>query len=287
MDDGVVVRAKDWGPSRGTRPVICLPGLTRNARDFDALAEALAKEDRNGPALRVIAIDSRGRGRSDHADPSTYTLPQELKDVIAALDAWGIDDARFVGTSRGGLLIMLLAMVAPQRIDRAVLNDIGPRIEPVGLRRIAAGVGTTMVFASFDALAEELKARMALQFPRLGEGHWMRLAFQLASPAPEGGVRFDYDERLADLFRASADNDDGATYDFWPAFEALSSRPGLVIRGAHSDILSAATVEAMRRRDTRLKTFVASGEGHAPLLWDRRSLETVKTFLCGMPANLV
>ncbi len=194
------------------------------------------------------------------------------------MDAFGISRARFVGTSRGGLLVMLLAMTQPDRIDRVVLNDIGPRIEPVGLARIGESVGKTMRYPSYEALAEALEPTQHAQFPRLKGPQWVRFAKQLASPdAATGEMVLDYDEALSAPFRET--NAPANPPDFWPAFDALKSRPVLVIRGAHSDLLSAATVEAMRRRHRRLETFVASGEGHAPLLWDRASIETVKRFL--------
>jgi pimeloyl-ACP methyl ester carboxylesterase len=274
--DGVRLVADDLGPDTGV-PVICLPGLTRNARDFAHLAAALSAEDRAGPARRVVVLESRGRGRSGRADPSTYTLVQELADLVAAMDAWGIETADIVGTSRGGLLAMLLAATAPERVGRVVLNDIGAAIERTGLARIARSVGKTMDFPTFEALAEAQKAAIGDQFPRLCGAHWVKFAMQLASPAPGGGVVLDYDPRIADAFADFSAAD--APPDFWPAFSALVGRPVLVVRGAHSDLLSAATVEAMRRRHRALHTHLVHGEGHAPLLWDRGSCETIKAFL--------
>jgi pimeloyl-ACP methyl ester carboxylesterase len=257
--------------------VVCLPGLTRNARDFGHLASGLVVADRLGPARRVITLDSRGRGRSGRADPATYTLAQELTDLVAAMDTWGIATADFVGTSRGGLLAMLLAATAPMRVRRVVLNDIGAAIERAGLARIARAVGAVMEYPSLEALAEAQRAALGAQFPRLCGAHWVRFAGQIASPAADGTVVLDYDPRIADAF---ADfSAEAAPPDFWPAFSALIDRPALVVRGAHSDILSAATVEAMRRRHRHLSTHVVHGEGHAPLLWDRGSCETIKSFL--------
>lgn len=276
-NDGVALHAQDWGPDGAPLPVVCLPGLTRNARDFTALADALSRDDDAGSAMRVIVLESRGRGQSGRAAPDTYTLPQELDDLTRALDAWGVKRAHFVGTSRGGLLTMLLAMTAPERIESAVLNDIGPRIEPEGLARIAGSVGATMRFASFEALGAHLKATLGTQFTDLDAGGWLRFARQLASEDTAGSVRLDYDERLGDTFRDAPPSDE--TPDFWPAFEALAAVPVLVIRGANSDLLSAATVEAMRRHDPRVQSLIVHGEGHAPLLWDRRSIDTVKRFL--------
>ncbi|WMS44991.1 alpha/beta hydrolase [Acuticoccus sp. MNP-M23] len=277
-NDGVLLHAEDRGPQSDPCPVICLPGLTRNARDFTAIADVLATTGSAGEAMRVLSLDSRGRGRSGRSAPETYTLPQEMADLLAAMDAFKIPRARFVGTSRGGLLVMLLAMFHPERIDRVVLNDIGPRIEPAGLARIGENVGTTMRFASFEALGEALSATQQTQFPRLRGEQWVRFARQLASSDAEtGDVVLDYDEALAAPFRQT--NSASEPPDFWPAFDALKQCPVLVLRGAHSDLLSAATVESMRRCHRRLGTFVASGEGHAPLLWDRASIETVKRFL--------
>ena len=271
--DGVRLHADAYGPSESAATVICLPGLTRNGRDFDALARALVTSD--AIAQRVIALTLRGRGRSEHAGAETYTVGQELADVLAAMDEWEIARASFVGTSRGGLIAMLLAASAPERIGRVVLNDIGPLIEPAGLARIAAGVGKQMEFASFAALGETLRGTLGPQFPRMGEDEWTRMARQLASECG-GGVRLDYDPRLSEIFRQTSD---GPAPDLWPAFAALSSKPLLVVRGAYSDILSAATVEAMRRRHPTMQTLVVVNEGHAPLLWDRHSVETIKAFL--------
>lgn len=280
--DGLTLNAETFGPQDAPMPVICLPGLTRNARDFTALAEALSVADASGPAMRVIVMESRGRGGSQ-GSPGTYTLPQELDDLQVALDAWGIGRARFVGTSRGGLLTMGLAMVAPDRIESAVLNDIGPVIEESGLARIGKAVGARMEFASFDALADALERAIGAQFPRLDAGGWLRLARQLASPTGEGTtVRYDYDASLGDTFRT--DGPSGPLPDLWPAFDALAARPVMVVHGALSDILSAATVEAMRQRDADLETLVIEDEGHAPLLWDANAIDPIKRFLAASAA---
>ncbi|MEM6849184.1 MAG: alpha/beta hydrolase [Pseudomonadota bacterium] len=275
--DGVRLVADHYAADAPGSPVLCLPGLTRNARDFSALAAVLSTSDKIGTRKRVIVLESRGRGRSGWADASTYTLLQELADLTAALDAWKIERAHFVGTSRGGLLTMLLAMTAPERILTAVLNDIGPRIEPLGLSRIMSRVGNIMSFASFEALAEAIEKTSAKQFTRLESADYLRLAKQFASPDKNGGVTLDYDPALAAPFKDSYS--DVEPPDFWPAFEALCARPVLAIRGAHSDLLSAATVEGMRRRHCDLATYVVPGEGHAPLLWDRPSTEAVKRFI--------
>lgn len=257
-------------------PVVCLPGLTRGARDFAHLAAMLSVRD-GGPARRVIVLESRGRGRSGRAPGHTYTLLQEFADLVAAMDEWGITSAQFVGTSRGGLLAMMLAASARDRVERVVLNDIGPTIDRGGLARIAASLGGAKTYPSFEDFAATLKGSLGVQFPRMTDEHWRRFAGQLASVDEDGGITLDYDPALADGFATFRPED--AAPDFWPAFDALDGKRVLVIRGAYSDLLSAATVEAMRRRHRGLDVLVVGDEGHAPMLWDRMSCETIKEFL--------
>lgn len=270
--DGVEIVADAYGPREGV-PVLCLPGLTRNARDFENLARSLAQGE---GGRRVIVLESRGRGRSGRGPAATYTLTQELSDLVAACDAWQIGSADIVGTSRGGLLAMALAATAPSRVGAVVLNDVGPVLEERGLARIGESVGARMSYPSFEAFAAALRRSLETQFPRLSEVQSLRLARQLASPTARGAVVLDYDPAIA---RAFAGGGSGPSPDFWPAFMALRERRVLVIRGAHSDLLSAATVEAMRRRHPSLATLVVADEGHPPLLWDRASVEAIRAFL--------
>lgn len=271
-DDGIRLVADVWGPDEGGEAVACLPGLTRNARDFTALCHAL--DEAAHRRRRIVALEARGRGRSGWASADTYTLTQEAADVVTALDALGLERVQIVGTSRGGLLAMLLSMTVPERVGRTVLNDIGPVIDKRGLTRLFASVGEVMDFPSFDNLAASLEEGLGEQFPHLGPPGWMRLARQLASPV-NGGVRLDYDPALGEAFREAPTGD---APDAWPAFEALARRPVLVIRGINSDILSAATVEAMQRRPS-VTSLSVPGEGHAPLLWDRRTQNAIGDFL--------
>ncbi|UOM36981.1 alpha/beta hydrolase [Acuticoccus sp. I52.16.1] len=240
------------------------------------MATALSTPD-GWPARRVIVVESRGRGRSGWAETKSYNVLQELDDLLVCLDAWGVERAQFIGTSRGGLLTMLLAMKAPERIDRAILNDIGPTIERSGLARIASGIGKKMDHDSYEALADHLAETQGSQFPRMPRTKWIRFAKQLASPNDAGGVTLDFDPRLAETVRGYDPAEPAP--DFWPGFDALCGRPVLVVRGAHSDLLSAATVESMRRRHRGLGTLVVPDEGHAPFLWDRHSIEAISGFL--------
>lgn len=276
VGDDVTLHADVWGPQSDPWPVLCLPGLTRNARDFTALCHALNRAFSG--RKRIIALESRGRGRSSWAPAETYTPAQEVADVLAALSHWQAAKAHIVGTSRGGLLAMGLAMAAPDRVGRVVLNDIGPIIDDDGLARIGESVGKVMTYPSIEALADALAQGLGAQFPSLSESDWVRFARQVASPV-EGGpsVTLDYDPNLATTFNQAPT---GELPDLWPAFDALAdgNRNVLVVRGANSDLLSAATMEAMVRREG-VSSLSVPDEGHAPLLWDRRTQDAIADFL--------
>ena len=278
-DGGVMLAGRDYPPARGggppaPLPLVCLPGLTRNARDFHDLAVALS-QDAETPR-RVLAFEFRGRGASDYADPQTYTVAQEARDTIDGLAAAGIHAAAFLGSSRGGIVTMVLAAQRPDLVRAAILNDIGPLIARKGLARIAAGVGRAPAFADWDAAAEALRAAQGEMFPALERDDWLRYARQLCRETATGVV-FDYDPALAAVFADAGP--DAPLPDLWPLFRGLALRPMMVIRGALSDILTAATVEAMRRTASDLTLIVVDGQGHAPLLWDRPTQDAVEAFL--------
>jgi pimeloyl-ACP methyl ester carboxylesterase len=261
--DGLRLHVREFGGGRPERlPVVCLPGLSRTTEDFDALAAALAAD----PAAprRVLALDYRGRGLSDHdRDPKNYALPVELADVIAVLEACSAAPAIIVGTSRGGLLAMLLAAVRPDAMAGAVLNDIGPVIEPKGLMRIKDYVGKLPHPASFEEGAEILRGVADGQFPNLSAADW-RDAAKRVWREQDGRLVLTYDTALAHNFAAVTSDQPLPT--MWPQFDALAQKPVMIVRGANSDILSAATVEAMKARAPAIEVLVVSGQGHAPLL---------------------
>jgi pimeloyl-ACP methyl ester carboxylesterase len=255
-------------------PVVCLPGLSRTTEDFDALAAALAAD----PAVprRVLALDYRGRGLSDYdRDPKNYTLPVELADVIAVLDACNAMPAVIVGTSRGGLLAMLLAAVRPDTIAGAVLNDIGPVIEPRGLMRIKDYVGKLPQPASFEEGAEILRGIADGQFPNLTTADWIAAA-KRAWRETDGRLVLTYDTALAHNFATVAVDQPLPT--MWPQFEALAQKPLMIVRGANSDILSAETVEAMAARAPAMEVLVVPDQGHAPLLAEPEVIARIAQF---------
>jgi pimeloyl-ACP methyl ester carboxylesterase len=256
-------------------PVVCLPGLARTTADFDRLAAALAG-DPDRPR-RVVALDYRGRGMSDHdRDPANYSIPVELADVTAVLAARAVERGIFVGTSRGGLLTMALAAVRPTAIAGAVLNDIGPVIEPQGLMRIKSYVGKLPQPRGFEDGAEILRRLFGPQFTRLTDADWLASAHRNWR-RQDGRLVVTYDPRLS---HALASIDPAHPLPpFWPQFDALGNSPLMVIRGANSDILSAATVAAMqaRRRDTVV--IEVPDEGHAPLLADADTIARIAIFV--------
>lgn len=266
-------RIYDGDPQRRRGPVLCLAGLTRNSRDFHRLALALSR-DPNHPRT-VYALDSRGRGCSDH-DPEwkNYTVIVEMNDVLDFATLAELHGAAIVGTSRGGLIAMVLATVRPALIGALVLNDIGPVIEREGLIRIGGYVGRTPLPATWAEAGQLVRYMNQRQFPAVADAEWEELARQLfddkdGRPAP------GYDANLARTFSVL----DGPVPALWPQFEALKHVPILVLRGEHSDILSRASVEEMQRRHPALTSHVVPGQGHAPLLRDEATIAVVSRFL--------
>ncbi len=273
--DGLKLHVRCYGRrSAETTPVVCLPGLTRTAADFEPLASALSHEP---GSRRVIALDYRGRGLSSYdRNPANYSLPAELADVLAVVTALDAAPAIFVGTSRGGILSMLLAAVRPTAIGGVVLNDIGPVIEPHGLMRIKSYVGKLPQPRTFDEGAEILRRLFGAQFPKLGPDDWLASAHRTFKEQ-KGRLVTTYDVKLATTMNGV---DGGLPVPtLWKEFDALSAKPVMVIHGANSDLLSAATVKAMRARRTALETLEVPDQGHAPLLTDADTIARIAAFV--------
>jgi pimeloyl-ACP methyl ester carboxylesterase len=261
--DGLRLHVRDHGDRRTWRlPVVCLPGLSRTAEDFDVLATALAN-DATAPR-RVLALDLRGRGLSDYdRNPENYNVTVELADVIAVLTACGAAPAIMVGTSRGGLITMEMAPKQPGAIAGAVLNDIGPVIEVQGLMRIKGYVGKLPEPRSFEDAADLLRRVSGAQFPNLGPADWLAAA-KRGWREQKGRLVTIYDPALA--HNLATVNPDKPMPTKWMEFEALTQVPMLVIHGANSDILSPETVEAMKARHPDMDVVEVPDQGHAPLL---------------------
>ncbi|KQU65623.1 hydrolase [Aminobacter sp. DSM 101952] len=261
--DGLKLHARIYGDStRGGLPVVCLPGLTRNARDFHELALRLANDPEN--PCRIICFDYRGRGLSAY-DPNwqNYNVGVETADVIAGLDALGIDEAAFIGTSRGGLTIHVLGAMRPALIKAAVLNDIGPVIEAAGLAHIRSYLENAPRPADFAGAIELQKSIHGAAFPALAEADWQRFVRAIYRDE-DGRPVADYDPALINTVTAMDLTQ--PLPDLWPQFEALASVPMLAIRGENSRLLSSATLDEMGRRHPQFEAMTVGDQGHAPLL---------------------
>jgi len=273
--DGLRLHVEVYGPRAATSiPVVCLPGLTRTGADFEPLAGALAADE--SPRC-VIALDYRGRGRSDYDhDTRNYSLAVELSDLLAVLTALGVGPAIFVGTSRGGILAMLLAVARPGAIAGVVLNDIGPVIETLGLARIKSYVGKLPPPKTYDDAVEIVRGLFETQFPNLSAADWRAFA-RRTFKEEDGRLVPQYDVKLArtldsvDLRRPLP--------PLWKQFDALARVPLMVIRGANSDVLSTATVSAMAARRRDLEILEVPNQGHAPLLAEDETIRRIRSFL--------
>ena len=274
--DGLRLHVREWGErTAGGLPVVCLPGLARTTADFETLGAAIAG-DASHPR-RVLALDYRGRGLSDHdPDPAHYSVAAELDDVLAVLTARAVPSSVIVGTSRGGLIAMTLGAVRPTAIAGVVLNDIGPVIEPQGLLRIKSYVGKLAQPRDYAEGADILRGASGGQFPRLGEADW-RAAARRTWHEKDGRLVLAYDPQLARTLAAF--DPDQPLPALWPQFDALAHVPMMVIRGANSDILSAATVAAMRARRHNLTILEIPDQGHAPLLAEPETIARIAAFI--------
>jgi pimeloyl-ACP methyl ester carboxylesterase len=270
--DGLKLHYRDYPGDQAKPPLLCLPGLTRNARDFADLA------DRYAPRFRVIALEFRGRGLSEY-DPvaERYVPPTYAGDVIELLDQLAIPQAIFVGTSLGGLVTMAVAVLAPQRIAATVLNDVGPVINDVGVDRIKTYVGSGQRFANWDEAGEAI-ARNTQAFDNYSHDDWVRMARRNCREE-NGEVVFDYDPAIATPFNSAPS---APQIDLWPFFTALAQKPLLVIRGARSDLLSADTLARMHRAAPALRSAVVPGVGHAPDLSEPEATSAIDAFLEGL-----
>jgi pimeloyl-ACP methyl ester carboxylesterase len=274
--DGLRLHARvhGAGPDRAT-PVICLPGLTRNGTDFETLAAALTADA--AQPRRVIAVDLRGRGLSGYdRDPANYNIQTELADVLAVMAALDAMPAVIVGTSRGGLIAMLMAAVRPTAIAGVVLNDIGPVIDLKGLIRIKGYAGKLPQPRDYADAVAILRRLMSAQFPHLADEDWLAYA-RGTFKDDRGRLAPTYDVRLSDTLKNVTP--DAALPTMWPQFAALAGRPLMVIRGGLSDILSAATVEQMKARHPALALRVVKDQGHAPLLTDPATIGAISAFV--------
>lgn len=270
VHDGLRLHYRDYPGSAEKPPLLCLPGLTRNARDFADFA------DRYSPEFRVLALDFRGRAASDYDPvPARYNPLTYAGDVIELLDQLGISQAIFVGTSLGGLVTMVLAATAPQRISAAIINDVGPDVDPAGISRILSYVGNDTRFKSWDEAGSTIAANYGGKFERYSHADWVAMAKRNCREA-NGEIRFDYDMAIAEPFKTAGP---APEVDLWPLFVALGQKPLLVVRGEKSDLLTAETARKMRAVVPGMKLAVVPGVGHAPELNEPEAVSAIDEFL--------
>lgn len=281
--DGLKIHAREYnGAADGALPVVCLPGLARTADDFDPVAKALASGEGVRPR-RVIAIDYRGRGLSNRDSKwENYDLRIENADILQVLAALEIGEAIFLGTSRGGIHIFMLSATRPAAIRAAILNDIGPVIEPKGLARIKGYVGKLPQPTSWKDAVDLAKRIMGAQFSNLSEDDWLAYA-KLTFEETKQGFVARYDTRL--MKTLDLVDLEKPLPQLWPQLAALGHAPLLALRGENSDLLSQATLEEMGKRHPDCETHVVEGQGHAPLLLDRHSIARIAAFVAKVDAR--
>lgn len=270
VGDGLKLHYLDYPGLDAKPPLVCLHGLTRNARDWTEFGA------RYSPGHRVLALDFRGRAKSDYDPlPERYTPVTYASDVIEMLDQLGVAQAIFVGTSLGGLVTMVIAATAPERIKGAILNDIGPDVDPAGIGRILTYVGKDVRFTSWNDAANAIASNYGTSFDRFTHDDWVAMAKRNCREE-NGEIRFDYDMAIAEPFRSAGS---APQVDLWPLFAALGQKPLLVVRGAKSDLLTPATAAKMQALAPRMTLAVIPGVGHAPELSEPEAIAAIDAFL--------
>lgn len=269
--DGLRLHYRRYPGPDGLPPLLCLPGLTRNVRDFDPFAEHIAGR------RPMIVAELRGRGESAYAkDPMTYVPLVYLQDIEALLAELGARQVIAVGTSLGGILAMLLAATDRERLAGIILNDVGPEIEAAGLARIRGYVGRSQSWPTWLHAARAIEESNAAAYPDYRIDDWLAMAKRLCRVNANGRIVFDYDMKIAEPFRLPGGE---AGVSLWPTLDAMADLPALLVRGARSDILSSATADEMQRRLPGLARCEVPRTGHAPVLDEAPAIEAIEAFL--------
>jgi pimeloyl-ACP methyl ester carboxylesterase len=253
------------------RPVLCMHGLTRNSRDFEDVAPRIAERGRS-----VIAVDVRGRGRSDYdSNPVNYTPATYVEDMRGLLDSVGWSEVVALGTSMGGLMTMIMAAAHPGVVKAAAINDIGPVIDPKGLQRIQGYVGGGGPYASWEDAADAVRGINGVAFPNeTGAEFWIAFAKRICREREDASIILDYDPEISKPVQSG----DVAPPDLWRFFDALAPAPILLVRGALTDLLAMETVDEMQRRSPTLSLAQVPDVGHAPLLTEPAAQDALDRF---------
>lgn len=262
----------EWGDAANPRVLLCVHGLTRCGRDFDDLAQAMADQ------YRVVCPDVAGRGRSDWLpDPGLYSLPQYAADMLTLIAALAPQQLDWVGTSMGGLIGMGIAASAASPIRRLVLNDVGPVLTAVSLKRIGQYLGNAPRFDSYAQIEGFVRA-VSPGFGPLTDAQWQHLTTHVIRRADDGKFEFLYDPAIAVSYVDALIASGGQDIDFWPLYDMIAC-PTLLLRGATSDLLTRETAEAMTQRGPRAQLIEIPGVGHAPTLMAPAQIDSVRRFL--------
>ncbi len=276
VQDGLQIHTRDYpGPGEHVLPIVCLPGITRNSRDFADIAPLLAEHH------RVVTIEMRGRGKSEYdTDWRNYDMAHEIGDTLAVLAALGVHEAIFLGASRGAAETMFLGAVRPTVIKGAILVDFGPDIDPAGLHRIANYITDKPVrFTSWAEAGAALKQMDDGQIQGFDDGQWEKFARMLFREEVAGTITIDYDPNLGKALAANMDIINDENFNLWPQFIGLSRVPVLVLRGENSDLLAADTAEEMTRRHPDCKLVTVKDRGHCPFLDEPEAKKAIDDFL--------
>ena len=278
-EDGLRLHYRDY-PGRADRPsILCLPGLPRNARDYAALADRLAGE------WRVLAIEFRGRGESGYAkDPMSYVPATYVQDLAGLIAELGIDRYVAFGTSLGGIVAMLLAGTGQGRIAGALLNDVGPELDPAGLGRIRGYVGKASSWPTWMHAARAVAENNADVYPHWTVTEWLAMAKRIYRLNSSGRIVLDYDMKIAEPFRVPGNE---AGPDMWQAFARLKKVPTLIVRGARSDVLAAATAARMAAELDHAELVTVPDVGHTPTLDEPEAVAAIDRLLTRVEAELV
>jgi pimeloyl-ACP methyl ester carboxylesterase len=269
--DGLRLHFRDYAGNPSHPPIVCIPGLTRNARDFEGVAERLAGR------RRLLCVDLRGRGLSEHArDPMSYVPVRYADDIEDLLREQRLERAILFGTSLGGIVTMLLAQRQPSRIAGAVINDIGPVLEARGLEKIRGYVGRSQNWPTWLHAARAIAEAQGDRYPEWKIENWIGYAKRLCKLTPNGRVVFDYDMRIAEPFKVPGGE---AGFDMWEAWRRMAGIPTLLLRGELSDLLSAETERRMKEEVPALETVLVPRVGHAPTLDEPVAVEAIDRFL--------
>lgn len=273
--DSVRLHYRDYAGESSQRPtLLCLPGITRNARDFKAFAARFA------PRYRVITVSFRGRGESGYAaTPLSYVPLTYLQDISLLMDEAGLDKVVIVGTSLGGLVGLLLDVTQRKRITGLVLNDVGPEMEEAGLARVRTYLGRGGNWQSWLIAARDIARRQAEIYPDWTLDKWLTHAKRLCRVSREGRIIWDYDPEIAAPFNLPNNSSNSAALDLWLALESYRDRPVLSLRGELSDILSAGGQARMAERMPNLTAVTIPRVGHAPTLEEPQAVEALEQYL--------